>query len=58
MAKHLIKWCVNVITDWIDENPSLSYDTIWSDLENCLGQSVSKADRLKIRQALASKDYY
>lgn len=58
MAKHLIKWCVNVITEWIDEDPSLNWENIWNDLENCLEQSIRKADRLKIKQALADKDYY
>ena len=58
MAKHLINYCVNVITDWMDENPSLSWCNIWSDLEDCLRKSVTKADRLKIKQALANKDYY
>lgn len=58
MAKHLITWCVNVITDWMDEDPSLNWGNIWSDLENCLKQSINKADKFKIKQALASKDYY
>jgi len=42
----------------MDENPSLNWGNIWSDLEDCLGKSVTKADRLKIKQALANKDYY
>ena len=58
MKKHLINWCVNVAMDWMDENPSLSWSNIWTNLEECIEQSISKVDRLKIKQAMASKDYY
>lgn len=59
MSKHNVLWCVDQVITWTDENPSMSWSDIWASLAECLEVSeIAKADRIKIRQALAVMDIY
>jgi hypothetical protein len=58
MSKQNISWCVDQVITWTDENPSISWGDIWASLAECLEVSeIAKADRVKIKQALAVMDY-
>lgn len=53
-----IQWSVQQIEAWFNENPSLSWGEIWEYLSECLEQSISKQDKIKIKQVLAMRDCY
>lgn len=54
-----IKWCVELVQDWFNENPSLSWGEIHESLIEYLdGEPLTKQDWKKIKLALSMQDYY
>lgn len=58
MNKINIQWSVQQIEAWFNENPSLSWGDIWEFLSECFEQTISKQDKIKIKQVLAMRDCY
>jgi hypothetical protein len=59
MSKINIQWCVDQVINWTDENPSMDWGDIWASLAECIEvKEIVRADRIKIKQALAVMDYF
>lgn len=59
MSRQDILWCIDQVITWKDENPSISWSNIWASLAEYFEVSeIAKADKIKIKRALAVMDIY